>query len=86
MHKTHICPKCGHGEILHVPHIADRDDSDSVRPLMLYVKNLDWKDVEIGKIEAYVCRGCGYTELYTVQASALPVDKIPGARILRAKT
>jgi len=49
------------------------------------VKHHDWKDEEIGKIQAYVCRACGYTELYTAHADALPVDKIPGAKLLRAK-
>jgi predicted nucleic-acid-binding Zn-ribbon protein len=86
MRTTHVCPKCSHGEVLFVPHLADRDDDDSVRPLSLHVKHLDWKDVEMGQLQAYVCRGCGYTELYTVGAAALPVDRIPGAEILRAKT
>jgi hypothetical protein len=86
MRNTHVCPKCSHREILFVPRIADRDDGDTVRPLMLYVKNLDWKDVEMGRLEAYMCRGGGDTELYTVLASTLPVEKIPGARILHAKT
>lgn len=86
MRKTHACPKCGHREILFVPKIADRDDQDRVRPLSLHVTHLDWKDIEVGTIEAYICRGCGYTELYTVHAADLPVDKIPGATILHAKT
>jgi predicted nucleic-acid-binding Zn-ribbon protein len=85
MRTSHICPKCAHREVLHVPNIADRDDRDEVRPLALHVKHLDWKDIEVGTLEAYVCRGCGYTEMYTVGAAALPADKIPGARLLRAK-
>jgi ribosomal protein S27AE len=85
MRKAQRCPKCEHLEILFVPHIADRDDRDGVRPLSLHVKHHDWKDEEIGKIQAYVCRACGYTELYTAHADALPVDKIPGAKLLRAK-
>jgi predicted nucleic-acid-binding Zn-ribbon protein len=79
-----ICPKCGHNEILHVPQLADRDDKFVVRPLVVHVTHFDWKDdVEVGKLEAYVCRSCGFTELYTHGAKDLPVDKIPGARILR---
>jgi predicted nucleic-acid-binding Zn-ribbon protein len=84
MKTSHQCPKCGHGEILFVPKIADRDDRDVVRPLSLHVQHLDWKDVEMGALEAYVCRRCGFTELYTQSASALPVDKIPGAMVLEA--
>jgi len=85
MRTSHVCPKCAHREVLYVPRLADRDDRDEVRPLALHVKHLDWKDIEVGTLEAYVCRGCGYTEMYTLGAAALPVDKIPGARLLRAK-
>jgi len=85
MRKAQPCPKCAHLETLFVPHIADRDDRDDVRPLSLHVKHHDWKDEEIGKIQAYVCRSCGYTELYTAHADALPVEKIPGAKLLHAK-
>jgi predicted nucleic-acid-binding Zn-ribbon protein len=46
------------------------------------VIHLDYKDIETGTIQAYVCRGCGYTELYTVQAGSIPVEAIPGAVLL----
>jgi hypothetical protein len=86
MRTSHVCPRCNHREILFVPHVADRDDSDRVRPLVLHVEHYDWKDDEMGTLQAYVCRSCGYTELYTAHASAIPVDKIPGAQLLRAKS
>lgn len=86
MRTSHVCPKCGHREILFVPRIANRDDRDTVRPLVLHVTHLDYKDIEVGAIQAYVCRGCGFTEMYTAQANSLPVDKIPGAQLLTAKT
>ena len=86
MRTSNTCPKCGHGEVLFVPRLADRDDRDCVRPLVLHVQHYDWKDDEMGTLQAYVCRSCGYTELYTAQASAIPVDKIPGAQVLRAKS
>lgn len=85
MRTSHVCPKCSHREVLFVPSVADRDDRDNVRPLSLYVHHYDWKDVEMGNLQAYVCRGCGYTELYTVNAASLPVEKIPGAQVLKAK-
>jgi predicted nucleic-acid-binding Zn-ribbon protein len=86
MRTTHRCPKCQHGEVLFVPQIADRDDDDKVRPLVVHVVEYDWReDTEFGRLQAYVCRGCGYTELYTEKAGLLPVDKIPGAEILKAK-
>lgn len=86
MRASHVCPKCKHREVLFIPHIADRDDRDNVRPLVLHVQHHDWKDDELGQLQAYVCRGCGYTELYTGHADALPVSKIPGAKILKAKS
>ncbi len=85
MRRTHTCPKCNHGEILFVPQIADRDDDDTVRPLVVHVVHLDYKDLEMGSLQAYICRGCGFTELYTKDAAQLPVDKIPGAKILKPK-
>ncbi len=83
MRTSHPGPKCEHREILFVPRLADRDDRDEVRPLVLYVRHYDWKDDEVGALQAYVCRSCGYTELYTAQASSLHVEKIPGAKLLR---
>jgi predicted nucleic-acid-binding Zn-ribbon protein len=85
MRSSHVCPKCGHREILFVPRVADRDDRENVRPLVLHVAHYDWKDDETGTLQAYVCRACGFTELYTAQADAIPVEKIPGAQLLQAK-
>lgn len=85
MRTKHVCPKCGHREILFVPRVADRDDRDKVRPLVLHVTHLDYKDIEVGAIQAYVCRGCGFTELYTAHADALSEEQIPGSKVLRAK-
>jgi predicted nucleic-acid-binding Zn-ribbon protein len=83
MKRSHICPKCQHNEILFVPQIADRDDNFNVRPLVVHVVHFDWRDdMEMGKLQAYVCRGCGYTELYTGEAKSLPLEKIPGAKVL----
>ncbi len=86
MHDKHRCPKCNHGEILFVPQIADRDDKERIRPLVVHVVEFDWRDdKEFGQIQAYVCTACGYTELYTKDAGSLKAEKIPGAKLLRAK-
>jgi predicted nucleic-acid-binding Zn-ribbon protein len=88
MRETHRCPKCHHGEVLFVPQLADRDDRDIIRPLVLHVVEFDWKDdVEFGKIQAYVCRKCGFTELYTAEITSIPLDKVPaGWKLLKAKS
>jgi predicted nucleic-acid-binding Zn-ribbon protein len=86
MRTTHRCPKCSHGEVLFFPQLADRDDKDAVRPLAIYVRHFDWKDdIEAGKLQAYVCRACGFTEIYTGEVGSLPLDKMPGVKVLRAK-
>jgi hypothetical protein len=36
----------------------------------------------MGRLQAYVCRRCGYTELYTKEAAQLPLAKLPGAKLL----
>jgi len=83
MKTSRTCPKCKHQEILFIPQLADRDDKDVVRPLVFHVVHYDWRDdVEVGKVQAYVCRGCGYTELYTSDVSKIEADKIPGAMLL----
>jgi predicted nucleic-acid-binding Zn-ribbon protein len=87
MRTSHRCPKCHHGEVLFIPQLADRDDEDKVRPLVVHVVEYDWKeDAEYGRLQAYICRKCGYTELHTEKAAELALDKIPGAKILTAKS
>ena len=86
MRTNHRCPKCKHEEILFVPQLADRDDAFHVKPLVVHVVEFDWRaDMEFGRIQAYICRNCGYTELFTAGADKLPVDKIPGAKVYKAK-
>ncbi len=86
MRQTSRCPKCSHDEILFVPQIADRDDDLNVKPLVVHVVEFDWRDdQEYGRLQAYICRKCGFTELYTKGAEQLDAAKIPGARVLKAK-
>ena len=86
MKNTHVCPKCSHGEVLFIPQLADRDDKDAVRPLVVFVRHFDWKDdMEVGKLQAYICRSCGFTELYTSDVASLPLDKIPGVQVLKGR-
>jgi hypothetical protein len=42
--------------------------------------------MEFGRIQAYVCRKCGFTELYTAEVSSIPLDRVPpGWKVLKAK-
>jgi ADP-ribose pyrophosphatase YjhB (NUDIX family)/predicted nucleic-acid-binding Zn-ribbon protein len=84
--KSGVCTKCGHKEILFVPQIADRDDEDTIRPLSVRVVHFDWKDdIEDGIMQAYICRNCGFTELFTSQPGKIDVDKIPGAKLIKGE-
>jgi hypothetical protein len=53
----------------------------------LHVVEFDWRpDMEFGKIQAYVCRKCGFTEMYTAEVSSIPLDRVPpGWKVLKAK-
>src|ERR1700733_14402367 len=86
MRATPPCPKCSHKEVIFLPQIADRDDDDNVRPLSAHVVHFDWKDdVEVGRLQAYICRACGYTELYTNEVPLTPGQTVPGAKLLTPK-
>ena len=85
MKSSNACPKCKNTEILFFPQLADRDDKDRVRPLVVHVKHYDWKDDdEIGVLQAYVCRACGFTELYANEPGSIPVTKVPGVKVIKA--
>jgi len=78
MRKTIFCPKCGANEILFLPRLTDSNfDELAVFTEGAFMKRL------FGRIEAHICRGCGYTELYTSDPEKIPVDRIVGARVLR---
>ena len=67
--------------------LADRDDRDIIRPLVLHVVEFGWRDdMEFGKLQAYVCRKCGFAEIYASEAASIPIEKLPpGSKLLKAK-
>jgi predicted nucleic-acid-binding Zn-ribbon protein len=77
------CPKCGGNRILFLPrierqideygeveawHLARVRESPAGFPLPGGEPSL------AGQVQAYVCRTCGYTEFYTVDADSIPID------------
>jgi hypothetical protein len=79
----HVCPKCQGNHILFISrldhvvdpygqvepwHVARVPEAVAGFPLP------GGEPVSAGLVQAYVCRGCGYTELYTRDASSIPVD------------
>ena len=86
MRATQRCPKCNRQEILYLPRLTDFQSSS----LAAYVSDSEWEQTGtlkvLGEIEAFVCRRCGYTELFTRSPDEIPVDEIPGARILTTES
>lgn len=78
MRRSHRCPKCDHHEVLYVPEVRD---SDHDRLAMAGRTSL-WTSEEQGGFEAYMCRACGYTELYVREPQKLDETLIKGAKIL----
>ncbi|RYE91398.1 MAG: hypothetical protein EOO75_08835 [Myxococcales bacterium] len=82
MRDQHICPRCDHDEILFLPELSDQADF----PLTLHavVRSHPFRSPSRwGRLTAYICRRCGYTELYTVEPERIPLDAVPGAQLLR---
>jgi predicted nucleic-acid-binding Zn-ribbon protein len=76
-----VCPRCGHNHILLISEIPDSTecglDPNSLKIAFVAVpkKFLSSQTVErAGQLEAAVCRQCGYTELYTRDPQAIPID------------
>ena len=90
MRKTHRCPKCGKRDVVFVPRILDRAGGET-HPLALWVgvrrkteagkEKLEY-DAPFGQFEAYVCRRCGYCELYVADVERLKLEDLPGAVVL----
>jgi predicted nucleic-acid-binding Zn-ribbon protein len=80
MRQRHECPKCKHREILLARNITTKGilsvlpDTQAPFPL-----------TGPGTVNAYVCRACGYTELYTLEPHRIPVDGV-WVQALRGKS
>jgi ribosomal protein S27AE len=70
--KDGACPRCGSGEIIADAEVRDYD-AQSYRPLAVHVElrnpsgGFFKKTHESSDLRAYVCGGCGYTELYATK-------------------
>jgi len=79
MLKRHVCPKCSHNKILMIRHVADAGDGFAVRPMQIAIAFAGQgffsdRTEGAGSLSAVVCKGCGYTELYTRDPEAIPID------------
>lgn len=76
-----LCPKCGNNKILLVAAIPDCSEigcDPSFLNIAAFAVKKQWLSSKTlgraGHLEAVVCKQCGYTELYTRDPGAIPVD------------
>lgn len=67
------CPKCGSSEVVRDVRVMDRGDAAGDLSAAVYASPRAWffKDKVTTELSAYVCAGCGYTELYAANPAAL---------------
>src|SRR5262245_29670245 len=85
MQKTHTCPKCQSIAILFLSRVdlqVDKYGLVEAWRIARVPQNMEGfplpggEPVTAGIVQAYICRGCGYTELYTRDPDAIPVDGV----------
>ena len=85
MRETQSCPKCGHPEVLFLPALSDQGDGDPASLYAVVKLHVFWGTERWGKLQAYICERCGYTELYTEDPGSIPIARVPGAKRLKKK-
>ena len=69
------CPKCSHTQIIPDAMVADRGHGNAEADLRIrmdaHPMALIFKGAERSPVSAYVCAGCGFTELYVVDPQVL---------------
>ncbi len=80
MRESLRCPKCGHNEIVHVPSVFDSHHDQ----LTLDIRQGWWTvPTPIGAFHAYICRRCGFVELYVPDIANVPLESVKDAELLR---
>jgi hypothetical protein len=64
------CRTCSCRRIAHAMQVLDRGDGDARKPMSLYQPSW-WSSKTQGKLEAYVCTGCGLVEWWVSDPGAL---------------
>jgi hypothetical protein len=94
MKRTHICPKCDGRRIwvvepFRVPSETARGAVLSVVPHQEDAKAGFFgmsRVNSVGRLDLYVCAGCGYSELYALDFENLRADNQTGVRLLDASS
>ncbi len=72
--KRGLCIKCGHDHVLRVANTADHAEERFPQPQLIARVRIQGVVTSRGLLEAYICRKCGFTELYTQDPWSIPVD------------
>ena len=81
MRSTLVCPGCANEEIVHVPVVRD----SGWNRLLVGHRIGFIAEEEYGEFEAYFCRACGFAELYVKGPRTIALERVAGAKVLRAK-
>jgi hypothetical protein len=83
MQRSQTCPKCQGNHILLIARVAlladayGREEPLHIARVPAGVEGFPLpggEPVPAGLVQAYVCRACGYTELYTRDPQSIPID------------
>lgn len=67
------CPKCSGTALFHSACVMDRGEGNVAMCLTIMRKDVIHAE-EVGQFEVYVCRACGFAEMYVVDADQLPEE------------
>ena len=69
------CPGCGGRELRFVSELLDRGHGNQRYPLAISVNTRVFKKDDLfGRLQMYVCVGCGLAECYVEDPAKVPVD------------
>ncbi len=74
MKKTSQCPKCGSKEIITKAKILDRTQYGYVQLTVMTEENPDaliFRGEKTSPVSPWICKSCGYTELYADHPDSL---------------
>jgi len=71
------CPKCDSRKIGHLDRLPDTvgKETQTVAQYIGVVKEGN-KSHRVGRVEAYICTGCGYIELYVMDPRSVPFEEM----------
>jgi hypothetical protein len=81
------CPLCNHHEV--VAAVPQDFDYADIRPLAIAHDHSKWwgtkRDSPFGILNAFVCRGCGFTQWFADRPKEIPIGQEYGTRLVKAK-